>query len=126
MKYFIAFILAICSLSASGFERMDFDWERIPRVDGVEIDRLNSSISSSGRKYWIRTYSLILLRETDCEKLESKILRGKGYSRPKEISLINGAMQSAPLLLPFWPEFMVEPMEVVESDKEIASFACSL
>jgi hypothetical protein len=126
MKNIIAIFLAFCSLSVFGYERMDFDWEKIPGVDGVAIDRLNSSISSSGRKYWIRTYSLILLRETDCEKLESKILRGNGYSRPKSISLINGAMQPAPLLLPFRSEFMVAPMEVVDNDKAIASFACSL
>jgi hypothetical protein len=126
MKKFIAVILAFSSLTALGYERMDFDWERIPGVDGVAIDRLNSSTASTVRKYWIRTYSFIYLRETDCEKLESKILRGSSYSRPNSTSLIRGAIQPSPLLQPFRPEIMVAPMEVVMNDKAIATFACSL
>jgi hypothetical protein len=51
MKNFIAIVLTVSSLSALGHERMDFDWERIPGVDGIVIDRLNSCMKSTVRKY---------------------------------------------------------------------------
>jgi hypothetical protein len=135
MKTLIAIVLAVCSLSALGYQRMDFDWMRVPGAMGVVLDRRNITTTGSMRSYWIHSQSVpqkygagwfTYLRQTDCENLESKILMANGYTGPSEVSLIPNAIQPVPLLLPFRSEFLEPSIAVVDNDKEIASLACSL
>jgi hypothetical protein len=135
MKALIATVLLVCSLSALGYQRMDFEWMHVAGAKRVYLDRRNLTTTGNIRRYWILAYSvpqkygagwLTYLRETDCESLESTILTANGYTGHTAHSLIPRAIQPIPLLMPFRPEFMEPSMAVTDNDKAIANLACSL
>ena len=86
MKALIATVLLVCSLSALGYQRMDFEWMHVAGAKRVYLDLRNLTTTGNIRRYWILAYSvpqkygagwLTYLRETDCESLESTILTAK-------------------------------------------------
>ena len=86
MKALIATVLLVSSLTALGYQRMDFEWMRVAGAKRVYLDRRNLTTTGNIRRYWILAYSvpqkygagwLTYLRETDCESLDFTILTAK-------------------------------------------------